>query len=239
MIGQCHETSAANRGSSELRIARNKSDDDNNNTDDHLDEQHERIPITVRQRRRNQRSVCFNLQRNQYYVEISTAGATTGFDDDDEEWLLSMEQIRARCWYNKCEYKEIRNDNYETLKLQKKGHTDPERFGHCFRGLECKLNENRQRRNQHMTNAIEAVLTTQAFDDDICPTLVAKIYREQTEQCQMEAWRRGLWDATNSESYVCAITNCQQASQVVVVVRQGDDVAPKVPKRHGTWARAG
>ena len=135
-------------------------------------------------------------------------------------------------WYTKRDYAEIRKTVNATVELMKEGHTEPERFGFCYRGLEYKTDSVRRRRHDNMNRAIAAVLEMQerlslrGTSSCTISQMIARVYIKHTLQCRADAHRMGLWDSKT----VQAVSNASFGQR-----RQ--DKAPKMPRR--TWAKAG
>jgi hypothetical protein len=116
---------------------------------DDEDDDHQEDCSNSRCRRRK---VLFQLQRSRLY-------AIPRLDD------LPVEEIKAT-WYEKEDYKAIREANKVTIKLLNATTgtvVDPERFGHCFRGLEYRNPNQGRYREELMRKGVHAVLATQQF----------------------------------------------------------------------------
>ena len=166
-----------------------------------------------RRRIRRRKVVTFDLERTQLY------GVPMVCD-------LPRQVVNAS-WYGKDEYTEMKAANDRTAKLYHSGHLDPEKFGFCYRGLEHKMSDYRQRQNDHMNKGFEAVLLTQ---DDLRiagiqtkhSTLISHVYGMEAFPAQLEAHERGIADAKDVER--------------TWIVASNSDRAPQIPRR--TWARA-
>jgi hypothetical protein len=120
-------------------------------------------------------------------------------------WQDLTKEERSALWYSRSEFAEIREEIDSTLKLLAAGLTDPERVGFCFRGIEYKTPELRKQRASNVINSLKVVFAAQKYlqqrkteswsPSDKCDTLIARKYRSCTEKCEVEAHRRGLWDA--------------------------------------------
>lgn len=131
---------------------------------------------------------CFNLEATQVF-RIPRIKELT-----NEE--------RASIWFSRKEFKSMRDEVDDTIKLLNSGLTDPERVGFCFRGLEERSPEMGERRRSSITNSINAVMKAQRLvaenndktseDDDI---LIARHYEACTSKCAGAARRMAAWDA--------------------------------------------
>jgi hypothetical protein len=140
-------------------------------------------------------------------------------------WQDLTKEETSALWYSKTEFSEIREEIDSTLKLLAAGLTDPERVGFCFRGIEYKTPELRKQRVSNVTNSLWVVIAAQKYlRERKTPsarhdTLIAQKYRSCTEKCEVDAHRRGLWDAKS------------------VDLLYHQDQSPKLPRRK--YAKAG
>ena len=123
---------------------------------------------------------------------------------------------------------EMKASNERTAKFGQSGHVNPEKFGFCYRGLEHKLSDQRQRRNELMHKGFEAVFLTQynlrmTGLSSKNSTLISQVYGMEAFPAQLEAHKRGIADA-------------EEARLSWIAPRKADR-APQIPRR--TWARAG
>jgi hypothetical protein len=142
------------------------------------------------------------------------------------------EHETAAVWYSKAEYFDIQNEVLATLKVISAGFTNPDRGNFCYRGLEYKTPEMRQRRASNVIVSYKAVFSAQRLlrkkkkqssdhgSDDTDDTLIARTYQACSRQCQADAHLVGIWDA--------------RATSLL----WREDQSPKIPRRT-CWAKAG
>jgi hypothetical protein len=142
-------------------------------------------------------------------------------------WQDLTKKEKSALWYSKSEFSEIREEVDSTLKLLAAGLTDPERVGFCYRGIEYKTPELRKERTSNVVDSLELVFAAQKYlrqrktPSDSYDTLIARKYRSCTEKCEVDAHRRGIWDAKS----------------VNLLWRQ--DKSPKLPSRRKYAKAAG
>lgn len=115
------------------------------------------------------------------------------------------EEERASLWYTREEYALMRRSSSFTVRLlmelQQRGTEfligDDEEM--CIRGLEGKTRTGARRRRHAIVSAIDAVLVEQERQWDIGLLSdvygLARVYREASAQCAMEAWLTAQEDA--------------------------------------------
>jgi hypothetical protein len=120
------------------------------------------------------------------------------------------EEERVALWYSKEEYALMKRSSSFTVRLMMELQRDVRSFyGEedqelCSRGLESKTRGGARRRRQNIMSAIDAVLLEQerqwemgVFNDVYS---LARVYREATAQCSMEAWLVAQKDAKAVDS---------------------------------------
>ena len=130
----------------------------------------------------HRRSVIFDLERNQTQL-IPMADEYT-----DEEWC-SM-------FYDQVEYQLMKSEIHQTVKKMKLG--SPEDDENCYRGLEfkCELVARRRIRNRKIAQSV--VFDEQDRQDEVgewSSDDIAQVYGAISQQCQSEAFRRGIRDS--------------------------------------------
>jgi hypothetical protein len=109
---------------------------------------------------------------------------------------------RRAAWYDRDGYNVIAGANTLTAKLMKIGRENPESFGHCYRGLEHRMTEVRQRRDESITRACQAVFEEQSRQ--VLKTTsrnMAKAYRLSTLTCLERALALAESDAQAAAAY--------------------------------------
>ena len=163
-------------------------------------------------------------------------------DDMDED-------ERRAIWFTQENYNVIMGANNITVKLMRIGRDNPEAFGHCFRGLEYRLAENRKDREERTRNAFQAVLEEQQRQREtgvevIDPKPIAKMYRLATLASLEIAMLRGESDAQAAASYQLEHASStppprsqQQAPTSSAQVSSGSTVVSPVAKTDSTTAK--
>ncbi len=176
---------------------------------------------------------------------------------DKTRW--SQEETKAT-WYSKEEYENIHGELDDTAELIATGLLeDPERGGHCLRGLEYKAQDAKERRRRNIRKSQQAVLRIQYQFHRlrICDEKLARnesqgdelgltenasstsATDEENEFLSKEDERQVIATAYRKYSFACqmeaqkvGLWDAKEASRLWM-----EDKCPKPPRR--TWAKAG
>jgi hypothetical protein len=135
--------------------------------------------------RRPTRSVRFDLDSTQIH--------SVDNDGDDHQAGSS-----SRLWYDWEDYEIMKEQNDLAVRMMLSDQNDPEAFGHCYRGLECRRQSVMNQRDDNTYRALKAVLTEQKRQERSkieASELLATVYEGYAQICRVDALQRGRSDA--------------------------------------------
>lgn len=109
-----------------------------------------------------------------------------------------------RVWYNRDEFKDIRQECYETIKMMQEGELVDEEEGFSARGLEYKTQAAYKARQRNKLEIRQVVFEEQQFQQEVGmpdPEWLARVSREQSRSCVEGALEMARRDEEAARAY--------------------------------------
>jgi hypothetical protein len=116
-----------------------------------------------------------------------------------------LRTTKSLVWYSREDFKTIRQDCFDTIRLMQRGNMIDEDQGMCALGLEYKTTEMYKARQRNKKQVRQVVLDEQEFQRDngvIQPEWIARVSREQSQECIDSATKAARLIEQNIKPYL-------------------------------------